>query len=107
MCKGGRGLIKQGVGNSKKEKTEIGTAHESENFRGGGGRLIKNEMNDENDMMILDAECLEPEQKKKRKRILPIWMLNEPGKKAESSNTEKIACVSAETLTARCMTPKK
>ena len=68
MCvRGGRGLIKQGVGNIKKEKTEIGTAHENENSKGGGGRLLENEMNDENDKMILDDECLEPEQKKKEK----------------------------------------
>ena len=36
---GGRGLIKQGVGNIQKEKTEIGTAHESESFRGGRGEV--------------------------------------------------------------------
>ena len=105
MCKGGRGLIKQGVGNSKKEKTEIGTAHEK--LKEGGGRLIRNEMNDENDKMILDDECLEPEQKRKRKRILPIWMLKETGKKAETSNTEKIACVEAEKIDGPINDPKK
>ena len=37
LCvRGGRGLIKQGFGNIKNEKTEIGTAHENEKSKGGG-----------------------------------------------------------------------
>ena len=45
--------------------------------------------------------------KRKRKRILPIWMLKETGKKAETSNTEKIACVEAEKIDSQMNDPKK
>ena len=94
----------KGVGIISKEKNEFGTSHESGElgYLGGeGGRMILDDMNDGNDRMILDDECLDIEQKRK-KRILPIWMPN-----PKQLHSEKNACVKAEKNDSLVNDPKK